>query len=118
MYTHQDLARLQSQSLKMQGWIRRQTFSPANEKTLRRFSSWEVAELIFGINQSTFRGKLAAEAELRKSGLIPRVGAQVGHPQHQSEGERRHRGAEGREEPHHRCWRRCSFPGWCSWCCR
>ncbi|HRW01429.1 MAG TPA: hypothetical protein P5314_06595, partial [Tetrasphaera sp.] len=26
--------------------------------------------------------------------LIPRVGAQVGHPQHQSEGERRHRGAE------------------------
>ena len=47
MYTHEDLARLQAQSLKMQGWIRRQTFSPSNEKTLRRFSSWEVAELIF-----------------------------------------------------------------------
>ncbi|MGR3656343.1 nucleotide-binding protein, partial [Paracoccus sp. (in: a-proteobacteria)] len=64
MYTHDDLARLQSQSLKMQGWIRRQTFSPELEKTLRRFSSWEVAELIFRINQSTFRGKLAADPNL------------------------------------------------------
>ncbi|MDN3713653.1 AAA family ATPase [Paracoccus cavernae] len=64
MYTHSDLAKLQGQSLKMQGWIRRQTFSPSNEKTLRRFSSWEVAELIFKMNQSTFRGKLAAEPHL------------------------------------------------------
>ncbi|WP_312527202.1 AAA family ATPase [Paracoccus sp. (in: a-proteobacteria)] len=64
MFTHTDLARLQSQSLKMQGWIRRQTFSPSDEKTLRRFSSWEVAELIFKMNQSTFRGKLAAEPNL------------------------------------------------------
>ena len=64
MYTHDDLAQLQAQSLKMQGWIRRQTFSPQNEKALRRFSSWEVAELIFGINQSTFRGKLAADPNL------------------------------------------------------
>lgn len=64
MYTHEDLSRLQAQSLKMQGWIRRQTFSPSNEKTLRRFSSWEVAELIFRINQSTFRGKLAADPNL------------------------------------------------------
>ena len=64
MYTHDDLAQLQAQSLKMQGWIRRQTFSPQNEKTLRRFSSWEVAELIFRMNQSTFRGKLAADPNL------------------------------------------------------
>ncbi|WP_136686029.1 AAA family ATPase [Falsirhodobacter xinxiangensis] len=64
MFTHEYLSRLQSQSLKMQGWIRRQTFSPENEKTLRRFSSWEVAELIFRMNQSTFRGKLAAEPNL------------------------------------------------------
>ena len=64
MYTHEDLAALQAQSLKMQGWIRRQTFSPEHEKTLRRFSSWEVAELIFKINQSTFRGRLAAEPDL------------------------------------------------------
>lgn len=64
MYTHEDLARLQAASLKMQGWIRKQTFSPENEKKLRRFSSWEVSELIFQINQSTFRGRLAAEPDL------------------------------------------------------
>ena len=64
MYTHEDLERLQAQSLKMQSWIRKQTFSPEMEKTLRRFSSWEVSELIFKINQSTFRGRLAAEPDL------------------------------------------------------
>lgn len=64
MFTHEDLAALQAQSLKMQGFIRRQTFSPEHEKTLRRFSSWEVSELIFRINQSTFRGRLAADPDL------------------------------------------------------
>ena len=64
MFTHQDLSRLQAQSLKMQGFIRQQTFSPENEKTLRRFSSWEVAELIFKVNQSTLRGRLAADPSL------------------------------------------------------
>lgn len=64
MYDHTDLARLQAQSLKMQGWIRQQTFSPEGAKSLRRFSSWEVSELILGINQSTFRGRLAAEPNL------------------------------------------------------
>ncbi|MBT9385992.1 AAA family ATPase [Pseudooceanicola sp. CBS1P-1] len=64
MYTHTDLAKLQAQSLKMQGWIRQQTFSPEHTKTLRRFSSWEVSELIFRINQSTFRGRLAADPSL------------------------------------------------------
>nr|WP_019956789.1 AAA family ATPase [Yoonia vestfoldensis] len=33
----------------------------SDAKTLRRFSSWEVCELILGINQSTFRGQLAAD---------------------------------------------------------
>lgn len=64
MYTHEDLSNMQAQSLKMQSWIRRQTFSPELEKTLRRFSSWEVAELIFKVNQSTFRGRLAADPTL------------------------------------------------------
>ena len=64
MFTHEDLATLQAQSLKMQGWIRQQTFSPQMEKTLRRFSSWEVAELILKVNQSTLRGKLAADPSL------------------------------------------------------
>ena len=64
MFTHQDLAQRQAQSLKMQTWIRQQTFSPQMEKTLRRFSSWEVAELIFKVNQSTLRGRLAADPSL------------------------------------------------------
>ncbi|MEM1301283.1 MAG: AAA family ATPase [Pseudomonadota bacterium] len=64
MFTHEDLARLQAQSLKMQGAIRQQTYSPELEKTLRRFSSWEVAELIFKVNQSTLRGRLAADPSL------------------------------------------------------
>ncbi|MEV8467619.1 AAA family ATPase [Fluviibacterium sp. DFM31] len=64
MYNYRDLQELQSHSLKMQGWIRKQTFSPEMEKTLRRFSSWEVAELIFKINQSTFRGRLSADPSL------------------------------------------------------
>ena len=64
MYGYKDLQQLRDSSLKMQGWIRKQTFSPANEKSLRRFSSWEVSELIFQVNQNTFRGRLAAEPGL------------------------------------------------------
>ncbi|GAB1381679.1 AAA family ATPase [Pararhodobacter sp.] len=75
MYTHEDLARLQAQSLKMQGWIRQQTFSPENEKTLRRFSSWELGELILKVNQSTLRGKLAADPSLPQ-GLVEEDGRQ------------------------------------------
>ena len=75
MFTHDDLARMQAQSLKMQGWIRQQTFSPEMEKTLRRFSSWEVAELILKVNQSTLRGRLAADPSLPQ-GLVEEDGRQ------------------------------------------
>lgn len=75
MFDHTDLARMQSQSLKMQGWIRQQTFSPDHEKTLRRFSSWELGELIFKVNQSTLRGRLAAEPALPQ-GLVEEDGRQ------------------------------------------
>ena len=71
MFTHEDLSTLQARSLKLQGWIRQQTFSPEMEKTLRRFSSWEVSELIFRINQSTFRGKLAADPSLPAGEVEP-----------------------------------------------
>ena len=71
MYTHADLARLQAQSLKMQSWIRRETYSPEMEKTLRRFSSWELAELIFGVNQSTLRGRMAADPSLPQGEVEP-----------------------------------------------
>ena len=75
MFDHRDLARLQAQSLKMQGWIRQQTYSPDLEKSLRRFSSWEVAELIFKVNQSTLRGRLAADPSLPQ-GLVEPEGRQ------------------------------------------
>jgi chromosome partitioning protein len=64
MFGFKDLQALRDSSLKMQGWIRKQTFSPGNDKQLRRFSSWEVAELVFKVNQNTFRGRLAAEPGL------------------------------------------------------
>lgn len=75
MISHIELRDLQQKSLKMQSWIRQQTFSPENEKTLRRFSSWEVSELILGMNQSTFRGKMAGDASL-PSGMVEPDGRQ------------------------------------------
>lgn len=75
MFNHTDLAKLQAQSLKMQGYIRQQTYSPELEKTLRRFSSWEVAELIFKMNPSTLRGRLASEPSLPQ-GLVEEDGRQ------------------------------------------
>ncbi|MDF3362712.1 AAA family ATPase [Sulfitobacter sp. Ks41] len=75
MYTHTDLAKLQAQSLKMQGFIRQQTYSPEMEKTLRRFSSWEVAELILKINPSTLRSRLAADPSLPE-GAVEEEGRQ------------------------------------------
>jgi len=75
MFTHDDLAQMQAQSLKMQSWIRQQTFSPELEKRLRRVSSWEVAELILQVNQSTLRGRLAADPSLPQ-GLVEEDGRQ------------------------------------------
>ena len=75
MLTHSDLRDMQNKSLKMQSWIRQQTFSPENVKGLRRFSSWEVSELILGMNQSTFRGRLASDPSL-PAGLVEPDGRQ------------------------------------------
>ena len=71
MFDHNDLDSLRDASLRMQGHIRRQTFSPAHEKELRRFSSWEVAELILRVNQNTFRGRLAADPTLPSGEVEP-----------------------------------------------
>lgn len=71
MLSHTDLRDIHARSLKMQGWIRQQTFSPENVKTLRRFSSWEVSELILGMNQSTFRGRMAADPTLPAGKVEP-----------------------------------------------
>ncbi len=75
MFSHEDLSRLQAQSLKLQGWIRQQTFSPEMVKTLRRFSSWEVGELILKVNPSTWRGRMMADPSL-PAGLVEEEGRQ------------------------------------------
>lgn len=61
MLSHDDLAALQTRSLAQQDWIRSQTYAPGQEKTLRRFSSWEMAELILKVNQSTLRTRMAGD---------------------------------------------------------
>ncbi|KIT14400.1 AAA family ATPase [Jannaschia aquimarina] len=71
MLDHSDLEAMQGASLRMQGHIRKQTFSPQNEKTLRRFSSWEVSELILRVNQNTFRSRLAADPSLPTGEVEP-----------------------------------------------
>jgi cellulose biosynthesis protein BcsQ len=71
MFDHADLEALRDASLRMQGHIRRQTFSPEHAKVLRRFSSWEVAELILRVNQNTFRGRLAADPTLPSGEVEP-----------------------------------------------
>ena len=45
------------------------------EKRLRRFSSWELAELILQVNQSTLRGRLATDPSLPQ-GLVEEDGRQ------------------------------------------
>lgn len=57
MTAHERLLEASERSRKMQKSIRQTTFAPETTKTLRRFSSWEAAELIFGVNRSTFNRK-------------------------------------------------------------
>ncbi|MEM6744773.1 MAG: AAA family ATPase [Pseudomonadota bacterium] len=64
MYDHRDLAGLQARSLRLQEWIRKQTYSPENEKVLRRFSEWEAAEFILRIEPETLRAALKADRGL------------------------------------------------------
>jgi cellulose biosynthesis protein BcsQ len=71
MIDHGDLAALHAGSRRQQDWVRARTFSPDAEKTLRRFSSWEVAELILKLNPSTFRGRLAEDATLPQGVVEP-----------------------------------------------
>ncbi|MFK7837042.1 MAG: AAA family ATPase [Sulfitobacter sp.] len=75
MYDHEHLAALQARSLAQQEWIRSQTYAPGQEKRLRRFSSWEVAELILKVNQSTLRSRIAAD-ETFPTGKVEQDGRQ------------------------------------------
>ena len=71
MLIHTDLQEMQNTSLRLQNWIRQETFSPQDEKTLRRFSSWEVSELILHMKPGTFRSRLAADPALPTGKVEP-----------------------------------------------
>ena len=64
MHDHRDLAELQARSLRLQDWIRKQTYSPENEKVLRRFSEWETAEFILRVAPEVLRAALEADPDL------------------------------------------------------
>lgn len=58
MDDHNTFLTLKDRSARQQQAIRRQTYAPDEEKSLRRFSSWEIADFIFRVNTNTLRGKL------------------------------------------------------------
>lgn len=58
MAAYKRLAAASARSRKMQKSIRKSTFAPEEVKTLRRFSAWEVAELILGVNRNNFNRKV------------------------------------------------------------
>lgn len=61
MIDHDSLADASGRSRKMQKGIRQATFAPETDKSLRRFSSWEVAELIMRVHPRTFTNKTREE---------------------------------------------------------
>ena len=64
MKDYTDLLNLHARSFAQQKVVRRETWSPAEVKKLRRFSTWEVSEFILDMKSDTFRKKLAADPTL------------------------------------------------------
>ena len=59
MRDHSDLQMMNERSLAQQSAVRRATFSPAETKTLRAFSIWEISTFMFDVAADTLRKKLA-----------------------------------------------------------
>ena len=64
MRDHTDLQSMNERSLAQQSAVRRATFSPAETKTLRRFSIWEISQFMFDVAADTIRKKLAEDPSL------------------------------------------------------
>ncbi|MEM6934049.1 MAG: AAA family ATPase, partial [Pseudomonadota bacterium] len=64
MRDHAHLISLNEQSLAQQAAVRRQTFSPEDEKTLRPFSIWEMSTFMFGVPADTLRKKILEDPSL------------------------------------------------------
>ncbi|WP_172330231.1 AAA family ATPase [Mangrovicoccus sp. HB161399] len=75
MDDHTTLRMMNEASLQQQQAVREQTFSPDDTKQLRRFSTWEVANFIFGVNQDTFRKRLMDQPELPQ-GMVEKSNGQ------------------------------------------
>lgn len=64
MRNHTDLQSMNERSLAQQLAVRRATFSPAETKTLRPFSIWEISQFMFDVPADTLRKKLAEDPSL------------------------------------------------------
>lgn len=64
MRDHSNLQTMNERSLAQQAAVRRATFSPAEEKTLRPFSIWEISQFMFNVPADTLRKKLADDPSL------------------------------------------------------
>ncbi len=64
MRDHSDLQVMNERSLAQQSAVRRATFSPAETKTLRAFSIWEISSFMFDVAADTLRKKLADDPSL------------------------------------------------------
>jgi chromosome partitioning protein len=64
MIDQDDLFEASARSRRMQKGIREDTFAPETAKSLRRFSSWEVSELILRVHPRTFTNKLRTEPDM------------------------------------------------------
>ncbi|ETX30250.1 AAA family ATPase [Roseivivax isoporae] len=64
MRDHSDLQSMNERSLAQQAAVRRATFSPAEEKTLRTFSIWEISQFMFDVPADTLRKKLSDDPSL------------------------------------------------------
>ena len=64
MRDHSDLQIMNERSLAQQSAVRRATFSPAETKTLRAFSIWEISTFMFDVAADTLRKKLADDPSL------------------------------------------------------
>lgn len=64
MPDHRSLVGAATRSRKFQSTVRKETFAPEETKSLRRFSTWEVTDLVLKVNPKTFNKKIRTESDM------------------------------------------------------
>jgi cellulose biosynthesis protein BcsQ len=64
MLDHRSIGGASARSRKFQSSVRKETFAPEEVKTLRRFSTWEVTDLMLKVNTQTFNKKIRTEPNM------------------------------------------------------